>query len=52
VENATHEQQQAVADAVLLEIRRLYSGLQEHGRKGILQRLRAERRTAKNAIAA
>jgi 1-acyl-sn-glycerol-3-phosphate acyltransferase len=52
VENPTREQQQAVADEVLKEIRRLYGGLQEHGRKGILQRLRAERRTAKNAIAA
>jgi len=49
VENATREQQQAVADAVLLEIRRLYSGLQEHGRKGILQRLRAEGRPPKGA---
>jgi len=52
VENPTREQQQAVADEVLKEIRRLYGGLQEHGRKGILQRLRAERRTAKNAVAA
>jgi 1-acyl-sn-glycerol-3-phosphate acyltransferase len=52
VENATHEQQQAVADAVLLEIRRLYSGLQEHGRKGILQRLRAESRSPKGAAVA
>ncbi len=52
VENPTREQQQAVADEVLKEIRRLYSGLQEHGRKGILQRLRAERRTTKNAVAA
>ena len=51
VENATREQQQAVADEVLKEIRLLYSGLQEHGRKGILQRLRAER-TTKNAVAA
>ena len=52
VENPTREQQQAVADEILEEIRRLYGGLQEHGRKGILQRLRAERRTAKNAVAA
>jgi 1-acyl-sn-glycerol-3-phosphate acyltransferase len=52
VENPTREQQQAVADEVLKEIRLLYAGLQEHGRKGILQRLRAERRTAKNAVAA
>ncbi len=52
VENATREQQQAVADAVLLEIRRLYSGLQEHGRKGIMQRLRAESRSTKGAAVA
>jgi 1-acyl-sn-glycerol-3-phosphate acyltransferase len=52
VENPTREQQQAVADEVLKEIRRLYAGLQEHGRKGILQRLRAERRAAKGAVAA
>jgi 1-acyl-sn-glycerol-3-phosphate acyltransferase len=52
VENPTREQQQAVADEVLKEIRRLYAGLQEHGRKGILQRLRAERRAAKDTVAA
>jgi 1-acyl-sn-glycerol-3-phosphate acyltransferase len=52
VENPTREQQQVVADEVLKEIRLLYAGLQEHGRKGILQRVRAERRTAKNAVAA
>ena len=50
IENPTREQQQAVADEVLVEIRRLYAGLQEHGRKGILRRVRAqrqiERRTA------
>src|ERR1700691_1341507 len=33
VEDPTPEQQQAVADAVLIEIRRLYAGLEEHGRK-------------------
>ena len=44
VENPTREQQQAVADEVLKEIRRLYAGLEEHGRKGILQR--AARRAA------
>ena len=32
VENPTREQQQAVADQVLVEIRRLYGGLEEHGR--------------------
>jgi len=44
VEHPTAEQQQAVADAVLVEIRRLYGGLQEYGRKGILRRVREQRR--------
>jgi 1-acyl-sn-glycerol-3-phosphate acyltransferase len=44
VEQPTREQQQAVADEVLSEIRRLYAGLEEHGRKGVLRRVRAERR--------
>jgi len=44
IEDPTREQQQAVADAVLVEIRRLYAGLEEHGRKGILSRVRAQRR--------
>ena len=49
VENATREQQQAVADQVLLEIRGLYSGLEEHGRKGILRRVREQRRAERRA---
>jgi 1-acyl-sn-glycerol-3-phosphate acyltransferase len=52
VENPTREQQQAVADEILVEIRRLYAGLQEHGRKGILRRVRAERRPPKGAAVA
>ena len=44
VEGSTREQQQAVADQVLGEIRRLYGGLEEHGRRGILRRLREQRR--------
>jgi 1-acyl-sn-glycerol-3-phosphate acyltransferase len=55
IEDPTREQQQAVADQVLVEIRRLYGGLEEHGRKGILRRLReqqrAERRSAEGAAA-
>jgi 1-acyl-sn-glycerol-3-phosphate acyltransferase len=38
----TREQQQAVADQILVEIRRLYAGLQEHGRKGVLKRMRQQ----------
>jgi 1-acyl-sn-glycerol-3-phosphate acyltransferase len=44
VKNPSREQQQAVADEVLSEIRRLYEGLEAHGRKGILRRVRAQRR--------
>jgi 1-acyl-sn-glycerol-3-phosphate acyltransferase len=43
VENPTREQQQAVADQVLDEIRTLYEGLREHGRKGVAARLKAKR---------
>jgi 1-acyl-sn-glycerol-3-phosphate acyltransferase len=56
VENPTREQQQAVADAVLTEIKALYDGLQQHGRGGVLRRVREQRRgeraTAGNAAAA
>ena len=55
IENPTREQQQAVADQILVEIRALYAGLDEHGRKGILRRVRqqrrAERRGAPNGAA-
>ncbi len=49
IENPTREQQQAVADQVLIEIRRLYAGLEEHGRKGILRRVREQRRAERRA---
>ena len=55
IENPTREQQQAVADEILVQIRRLYTGLEEHGRKGILRRVREqrqlERRTRRTAPA-
>ncbi len=44
VEQPTREQQQAVADQILLEIRGLYAGLEEHGRRGVLRRVREQRR--------
>jgi 1-acyl-sn-glycerol-3-phosphate acyltransferase len=44
IENPTREQQQAVADQILVEIRRLYAALEEHGRKGVLRRVRDQRR--------
>jgi 1-acyl-sn-glycerol-3-phosphate acyltransferase len=49
VENPTREQQQAVADTVLEAIRELYTGLEEHGRRGIVQRVRAQRRAERRA---
>src|SRR6185437_7023693 len=44
VANPTREQQQDVADQILVEIRKLYADLEAHGRKGILRRLREQRR--------
>jgi 1-acyl-sn-glycerol-3-phosphate acyltransferase len=49
IPDATREQQQAVADAVLDEIKALYYGLEEHGRKGVLRRVREQRRAARRA---
>ena len=49
IENPTREQQQAVADEILTEIRGLYAGLEEHGRRGILRRVREQRRAARRA---
>jgi 1-acyl-sn-glycerol-3-phosphate acyltransferase len=49
IEQPTREQQQAVADAILTEIRRMYAGLEQHGRRGILKRVRAERRAGPGA---
>ncbi len=47
IEDPTREQQQTVADEILTEIRRLYGGLEEHGRKGILRRVREQRRAGR-----
>jgi 1-acyl-sn-glycerol-3-phosphate acyltransferase len=44
VSDPSREQQQAVADTVLAEIRRMYAGLEQYGRKGIRRHLRAQRR--------
>ena len=49
VERPTNTQQQAVADEILVRIKALYAGLEEHGRKGILERVRRERRAARRA---
>jgi 1-acyl-sn-glycerol-3-phosphate acyltransferase len=52
IDEPTREQQQAVADQVLIEIRRLYSGLEEHGRKGVLRRIREQRSAPKGTAVA
>ena len=49
VANPTREQQQAVADEVLTQIRALYASLEQHGRKGALRRARDERRSERHA---
>src|SRR5229473_517341 len=49
IADPTREQQQAVADQILIEIRRLYAGLEEHGRRGILRRIREQRRARRRA---
>src|ERR1700728_1678868 len=50
IENSTREQQQAVAYEILLKIRALYAGLDEYGRKGMLQRVREQRRSQHIAV--
>jgi 1-acyl-sn-glycerol-3-phosphate acyltransferase len=54
VDEPTRDQQQAVADAILTEIRGLYEALDAVGRAGALARARAERRArrAKRTAAA
>jgi 1-acyl-sn-glycerol-3-phosphate acyltransferase len=52
VAEPTREQQQAVADEILIEIRGLYAGLEEHGRKGVRERLRAEHGGGNEPLAA
>jgi 1-acyl-sn-glycerol-3-phosphate acyltransferase len=49
IEDPTREQQQAVADQVLVEIRRLYGGLEQHGRKGVLRSVREQQRAERRA---
>ncbi|MEA2313759.1 MAG: 1-acyl-sn-glycerol-3-phosphate acyltransferase [Solirubrobacteraceae bacterium] len=49
VESPTREQQQSVADQILVEIRALYAGLEQHGRRGILRRVREQRRAKERA---
>jgi 1-acyl-sn-glycerol-3-phosphate acyltransferase len=44
VQSPTRDQQMAVAEEVFGEIKVLYSGLETLGRKGVLERVRAQRR--------
>ncbi len=52
IAHPTRAQQQAVADEILGEIKQLYGDLERHGRRGVLQRLRAERRRGRHALPA
>ncbi len=52
IEQPTPAQQQAVADEILRAIRVMYTGLEQHGRKGVLRSVRAQRRSAKTPAVA
>jgi 1-acyl-sn-glycerol-3-phosphate acyltransferase len=41
---SSREQQQAVADEIHAKIKELYAGLEQYGRRGMLKRVRAQRR--------
>jgi 1-acyl-sn-glycerol-3-phosphate acyltransferase len=49
IDAPTREQQQAVADEILDAIKVLYAGLEAHGRRGMVARVREERRAARRA---
>ena len=49
VAEPSREQQQAAADEIFANIKQLYAGLEQHGRKGIVARVRQERRAARRA---
>lgn len=49
IENPTRDQQQAVADEIFTEIKRLYAGLEQLGRRGVMERIREERRALRRA---
>jgi 1-acyl-sn-glycerol-3-phosphate acyltransferase len=44
VDSPTREQQQAVADEIFEDVKRLYAGLDRLGRRGMIQRIREQRR--------
>jgi 1-acyl-sn-glycerol-3-phosphate acyltransferase len=51
VSEPTRDQQQAVANAIFVEIRKLYTALDEHGRAATVARVREERRSGRAATA-
>jgi 1-acyl-sn-glycerol-3-phosphate acyltransferase len=48
-ESAGREQWQAVADDIFGRIKRLYAGLEQHGRRTVAQRVREQRRASGRA---
>ena len=51
VTSPSRERQQAVAEDIFEEVKRLYAGLERHGRRGTARRVRAERRQRRTATA-
>ena len=49
VEDPTRDQQQAVAEEIFAEIKVLYAGLEQLGRKGVMERVREERKALRRA---
>ena len=49
VDEPTRDQQQATADEIFDAIKVLYAGLEAHGRRGMVARVRQERRAARRA---
>jgi 1-acyl-sn-glycerol-3-phosphate acyltransferase len=47
--NATRAQHQAVAEEIFAEVKRLYAGLETLGRRGVMDRVREERRALRRA---
>ena len=49
VDDPTRDQQQAVADEIFKEIKLLYAGLEQLGRRGVMERVREERRARRRS---
>ena len=48
-DDPTRDQQQAAADDIFDEIKRLYAGLEQLGRRGVMERVREERRARRRS---